>query len=139
MDADPTTGFLVGETQTFPDGNYYDEYRIGGTSLASPMMAGFLALALQANGGAGFGLLNPAIYANANSTNFMDPIYKQNQLPDKGNVRVDYANGVDATGGLTYSVRTFGQDASLTQAKGYDNVTGVGVPTPAFLTALTSS
>ena len=34
MEADPATGMLVGETQTFPDGVYYDTYRIGGTSLA---------------------------------------------------------------------------------------------------------
>ena len=42
---DPNTGFLVGETQTFPDGVRYGEYRIGGTSLASPLMAGIEALA----------------------------------------------------------------------------------------------
>ncbi len=47
MDADPTTGMLVGETQNFPlasvfgpAGNHYGEYRIGGTSLASPLFAG---------------------------------------------------------------------------------------------------
>src|SRR4029078_12742199 len=66
MDADPTTGMLVGETQTFPDGVYYDQYRIGGTSLASPLFAGMTALALQHAGG-GVGLLNPTIYANARS------------------------------------------------------------------------
>jgi subtilase family serine protease len=48
--ADPQTGLLVGETQTFPDGTYYDEYRIGGTSLASPIFAGLMALADQAAG-----------------------------------------------------------------------------------------
>ena len=40
LDADPTTGMLIGQTQTFPDGAYYGEYRIGGTSLASPLFAG---------------------------------------------------------------------------------------------------
>ena len=50
MDADPTTGMLVGETQEFPDGNHYGEYRIGGTSLASPLFAGFQALAAQTAG-----------------------------------------------------------------------------------------
>ena len=33
MDADPSTGMLIGQTQTFPDGVHYGEYRIGGTSL----------------------------------------------------------------------------------------------------------
>ncbi|MCE0445332.1 S8 family serine peptidase [Streptomyces tricolor] len=38
--ADPNTGFLVGQTQTFPDGSQrYSEYRIGGTSLAAPVIA----------------------------------------------------------------------------------------------------
>ena len=31
-----------------------------------------------------------------------------------GNVRADYANGIDATAGILYSVRTFNQDSSLT-------------------------
>src|SRR4029077_1111259 len=30
---DPQTGYLIGQTQAFPDGNSYDEYRIGGTSV----------------------------------------------------------------------------------------------------------
>ena len=47
MDADPNTGFEVGETQVFPDGTYWDQYRIGGTSLSSPLLAGLVALADQ--------------------------------------------------------------------------------------------
>ena len=49
MDADPSTGMLIGQTQTFPDGVHYGEYRIGGTSLASPIFAGLMALADQAD------------------------------------------------------------------------------------------
>ena len=60
LDADPTTGFLVGQTQTFSDGAYYDEYRVGGTSLASPLYAGMTALASQHAGGR-LGLLNPTL------------------------------------------------------------------------------
>nr|WP_284289508.1 hypothetical protein [Angustibacter aerolatus] len=59
---DPNTGMLVGETQTFPDGTAkYSEYRIGGTSLASPLFAGVMAIADQV---AGFshGFANPALY-----------------------------------------------------------------------------
>jgi subtilase family serine protease len=47
---DPQTGFIVGQTQRFPDGSYYDEYRIGGTSLSSPIFAGLMALADQKAG-----------------------------------------------------------------------------------------
>src|SRR5438552_55852 len=43
---DPNTGYLIGETQTFPNGAVaYSEYRIGGTSLSSPLVDGFMAMA----------------------------------------------------------------------------------------------
>ena len=132
MDADPTTGMLVGETQTFPDGVYYDQYRIGGTSLSSPLFAGMTALAFQHAGG-GVGLLNPTIYANASTGAFTDVA---GSPPDEGNVRVDFANGVDASGGLLYSVRTFNQDSSLDVGPGWDNVTGLGSPNVGWLTAV---
>jgi subtilase family serine protease len=133
MDADPTTGMLVGETQTFPDGVYYDQYRIGGTSLASPLFAGMTALALQHAGGRGVGLLNPTIYANASSGAFTDVTGPGR---DAGNVRVDYANGLDASGGLLYSVRTFDKDSSLDVGPGWDDVTGLGSPNSGWLTAI---
>ncbi len=50
-------------------------------------------------------------------------------------MRVDYANGEDAADGLLYSVRTFNQDSSLSTAKGWDDVTGVGSPNAKWLTA----
>ena len=39
---------LIGQTQQFPEGAHYDEFRIGGTSLSSPIFAGLMALADQA-------------------------------------------------------------------------------------------
>jgi subtilase family serine protease len=42
MDGDPNTGMLVGQTQTFAEGVSYDEFRIGGTSLSSPLFAGVM-------------------------------------------------------------------------------------------------
>ena len=132
MDADPTTGMLVGQTQAFPEGVHYDEYHIGGTSLASPLFAGMTALSLQ-NAGHGVGLLNPTIYHNHSSGVFTDVA---GELGDAGNVRVDFANGVDASGGLLYSVRTFDHDSSLTVGTGWDNVTGVGSANSGWLTAI---
>jgi subtilase family serine protease len=129
LDADPTTGMLVGETQTFPDGVYYGQYRIGGTSLASPLFAGMTALAFQHAGG-GVGLLNPTIYGNPGAfTDVTGP------GPDAGNVRVDFVNGVDASSGTVASVRTFDQDSSLTVTPGWDDVTGLGSPNSGWLTA----
>jgi subtilase family serine protease len=132
LDADPTTGMLVGQTQTFPTGVAYGEYRIGGTSLASPLFAGMTALALQ-HAGTAVGLLNPTIYGQATTGTFTDV---RGPARDAGNVRVDYANSVDATDGLLYSVRTFNQDSSLAVSAGWDDVTGVGSPNSGWLTAI---
>ena len=129
MDADPQTGMLVGQTQTFSDGTYYAEYRIGGTSLASPLMAGMTALAVQNNHGRGFGLLNPLIYKRGSLFDDVKPV----KAPDWGVVRVNYVNSENADDGLAYIVRTFGQDASLPVTKGWDQVTGRGVPNTSFL------
>ena len=131
MDADPNTGMLIGLTQSFPEGAHYDQYRIGGTSLASPLFAGMTALTLE-NAGHAVGLLNPVIYSHiADFTDVTPGVL--------GDVRVDFANGLDASAGLKYSVRTFGQDSSLKVTKGYDMVTGVGSPNSAWLGAVAPS
>jgi len=132
MDADITTGMLIGETQTFPEGAHYDQYRVGGTSLSSPLFAAMTALAVQ-HAGSPAGLLNPTIYDNASTGVFTDVT---GPGPDAGNVRVDYANSLDSSGGLLYSVRTFDQDSSLTVNSGWDDVTGLGSPNSGWLSAL---
>jgi len=133
-DADPNTGMLVGETQTFSKRNVaYGEYRIGGTSLASPLFAGIMALADQA---AGFqhGFANPALYAAYRTSAFRDVRPSNGKLAV---VRNDYANSIDASGGVATSLRSLDHDSSLSTASGYDNVTGVGTPNGAsFLAAL---
>jgi subtilase family serine protease len=131
MDADPNTGMLIGETQTFPSGVAYGEYRIGGTSLASPLMAGFEALTQQ-RAGARQGFINPALYKAAKNKPqwFIDVA---GPATDAGVVRADYANSLDASGGILYSVRTFNQDSSLTVTPGWDDVTGIGVPSPKYI------
>jgi subtilase family serine protease len=131
LDGDPNTGMLIGITQTFPDGSVkYGEYRIGGTSLSSPLFAGMTALTLQNSGGGGAGLLNPIIYGQSGAGTFTDV---KGNPKDAGVVRVDYVNGVDPSDGLLYSVRTFNEDSSLSIAKGWDDVTGIGSPNPGWL------
>jgi subtilase family serine protease len=124
---DPNTGMRIGITQRFPDGTYYDEYRIGGTSLASPLMAGMLALAVQNHGN--FGLANPALYAAAGTSAYHD-VTKAPLSSYPGDVRADYINGVDDTDGYKYSVRLFDQDQIMTihVRTGYDDITGIGTP-----------
>jgi subtilase family serine protease len=129
MNADPTTGMVIGQTQTFPDGTVaYSQYRIGGTSLASPLFAGELAIANQI-AGKPFGFANPAIYA-LNGTNAINDVLPNKPLAE---VRVDFTNKADATGGYTITLRKLGDDGSLKVQPGYDRVTGVGTPSDTFI------
>ena len=132
--ADPNTGFLVGQSQTFPDGSVrYGEYRVGGTSLACPALAGIQALAQQA-AGIPLGFANPAIYARYGTDAYHavtdHPFGPDTQLAE---VRVDFTNEVDAAAGTVTSIRSLGQDSSLSATEGYNPVTGVGTPTAGYL------
>ncbi|RLV08695.1 serine protease [Streptomyces griseocarneus] len=135
--ADSSTGFLVGQTQTFPDGKVaYSEYRIGGTSLAAPVIAGIQALAQQARHGVPIGFANPAIYDRYGTGAYHDvtdhPLGRGQGI---GVVRIDYKNKVDDKEGLKTTLRTFGGDSSLSATVGYDNVTGVGSPADTYVTS----
>ena len=126
---DPNTGYLIGQTQTFPDGTVkYSEFRIGGTSLSSPIMAGIMALADQAKGSP-HGFANPVFYAHAAA--FYDVRHMSGAV-----VRVNYVNSVDASNGLQYRLRTFDQGLSLKTTAGWDDITGLGTPTSSFIGAL---
>jgi subtilase family serine protease len=129
MDADPQTGMLIGQTQAFPEGVHYGEYRIGGTSLASPLFAGMSALRQQ-KAGHRLGFQNPVIYDRAGSGVLTDV---KGEPRDRGVVRVNYNNSVDESDGVSYLVRTFDQDSSLETVRGWDDVTGVGAPRAGWL------
>ncbi|MFI1045006.1 protease pro-enzyme activation domain-containing protein [Streptomyces griseoruber] len=131
--ADPNTGFKVGQTQTFPDGSaQYSEYRIGGTSLAAPVIAAVQALAQEARGGKAIGFANPSIYSKYGSRVYHD-VTDDPTGSGLAVARVDFANGYDAADGLLTSVRSLGKDSSLTAVKGYDDVTGVGTPSSGYV------
>ena len=71
------------------------------------------------------GFVNPVLYHVTSRTGAIDDV----RHVTGGVVRVDYKNGVDASGGLTTSVRTFDfQGLAIHTAPQYDNVTGLGVP-----------
>ncbi|MFG3283731.1 protease pro-enzyme activation domain-containing protein [Streptomyces sp. NPDC048111] len=137
--ADPNTGFLVGQTQSWPDKSVkYDEYRIGGTSLAAPVTAGIQALAQQAKRSP-IGFANPSIYERFDSRLYHDVTdHPLGASRDLAVARVDFANSVDASGGLLTSVRSLGKDASLKATRGYDDVTGVGTPAPGYVASYTN-
>ncbi len=160
MEGDPSTGMLVGETQEFADGTYYDQYRIGGTSLSSPLFAGLMADADQAARGS-LGFVNPLLYhldsGGQNSGAFYDILPAGKQAV----IRNDYLNGENAEGGILTSARILGLEGateyfcekpdeatgeceeeieapeSLSAAPGFDSMTGIGSPGDQFIAALT--
>jgi subtilase family serine protease len=132
MDADPNTGMIVGETQVFPDGTYWDQYRIGGTSLASPLLAGLVAVADQAHHKA-LGFINPLYYSMIGTSAVHDIVAPKSPIAQ---VRTEFVNGVDNKQGKLYKLQTIDvQTSTLHDGVGYDDETGVGTPAgPAFFT-----
>jgi subtilase family serine protease len=127
---DPQTGLLMGQTQTFPNGTYYDEYRVGGTSLSSPIFAGLMALAEQ-KAGKHFGFANPLFYANPGA--FNDILSVKTAV-----ARRNFVNGVDASAGTADVLRTFDDysgSPKQSTGPGWDNVTGLGTPKGIFTPA----
>jgi subtilase family serine protease len=133
-DGDPVTGELVGYTQHFPGGNQYAETRWGGTSVSSPLVSGVQALAEQKLGGR-IGFANPLIYklARSHSAALNDVTSAHN---NEALVRVDFNNLRDTKQGVAYTLRTVGQDSSLTTGPGWDDVTGNGTPNAKYPAAL---
>jgi len=130
MDGDPTTGMLTGETQSYPNHNtVYGEARFGGTSLSSPLFAGYMALADQLTGHP-HGFVNPAIYQLAGSPAIRD--IRTTRQPIAA-VKRDFNDGFSAKKGFTVSLRTVGRGPPLQSRHGYDLSTGLGSPAGARL------
>jgi subtilase family serine protease len=138
MLADPLTGFVIGQTTgkvtaqsaadggvtfTMTGGKFANE-TWGGTSLATPLFTGMEALAEQASG-TGLGFADPVLYHLYNSPQFHDVVPNPVDGHEPGFLAGD-GNGGDIVVALN-------QDSSLKTAKGYDDVTGLGSPTPAFI------
>jgi len=152
MDGDPQTGFLIGLTQTFPNGTYYDQFKEGGTSLSSPLLAGVIADADQA-AGTPLGFLNPVLYKawTATPTAYYD-VTRPASFHSAAVIRVDYANAVNASGGFVMSMRALNYQGpetycdatghcmtgpvTITTRPGFDSMTGLGSPGATFVATL---
>jgi subtilase family serine protease len=138
--ADPSTGFLVGETTLQPNGTTYafSLSRIGGTSVASPTFAGIEADAQQAfdtahHSSAVIGFANPLIYSLYGTRAYHDVTdHPAGQPYNLAEVRNNYTDPYTKTGPLITYLRTLGIDGegsdALPAVKGYDDSTGVGSP-----------
>lgn len=129
-DADGYTGMVVGMTSTVAPFEYH-ESPAGGTSMSSPLIAGIQADAEQAQHGLSIGFANPAIYARYHTAAFHDVTDE----PLGPGIPVAAAQSVIIPDTATVRNRAiiFGHDTSLHAVPGYDDVTGVGTPTRAYL------
>jgi subtilase family serine protease len=134
--ADGTTGMAIGETLRFPDGDRYAEMRLGGTSLASPLMAGTQALAVQSSRGR-LGWANPSLYRQyrRRAHTFTDVTER---YAGRAAVRVDRVDVLDPGRGVFYGLRSFGDSSGfgtpLQARRGWDPVTGLGTPNARYVT-----
>ncbi len=124
-DADPYTGELIGirpvDDATLQVGPY-EEQTYGGTSLASPLFAGEVALVQQATHRT-IGFANPLMYDayRAHASVFRDVLSKPFELA-----------ATSPSSGNSYLV-SGDRDSSLTATRGWDDVTGLGALTFARL------
>ncbi|MGU3409956.1 protease pro-enzyme activation domain-containing protein [Microbacterium sp. M1A1_1b] len=119
--ADPYTGFSIGirpitDDTTLAAGEFVNE-TYGGTSLASPLTAALSALVQQSTN-TRLGFANPTLYATYKTT----PSAFSDVTSPKSPIALAYTS---ATSGKDFLV-TLDHDTSLTTAKGYDDVTGLG-------------
>ena len=164
MVADPYSGYLFGESFTIAGNSIADsgctpvtstteycENSIGGTSLASPLMAGMFAVVNQAHLAAGkplVGFANPFLYAGKIGATLTSSGINDVQAPahpvallrgyanDLTRVRVVTVNSVPTNFETTpYALEICGaticqgiDDIFNYTTTGYDNVTGLGVP-----------
>jgi subtilase family serine protease len=124
MPADPNTGLEIGETQKFSDGTYYSTFRLGGTSLASPLFAGVVADAVQYNGAA-IGFINPLLYQDIDTSAITD--VSRPRTPE-ATVRTNLSNPADSSSPLSWELQTIDVSTTISAGPGYDDQTGVGTP-----------
>ena len=139
--ADPFTGMAVGMLSFDDSGSVtgYFEQSIGGTSLATPLVAGVLADAEQ--GARAFGFINPALYKLAKQ----QPRVYHDAKPLTATSSANYRGvACDAATCGALSLTTFddqswnmeGYTGQVT-APGYDTMTGIGTPNgQQFISAL---
>ncbi|WP_439688791.1 S53 family peptidase [Curtobacterium sp. SP.BCp] len=119
--ADPYTGFAIGirpitDDSTLATGDFVNE-TYGGTSLASPLTAALMAIVQQSTH-VRLGFANPSLYATYRAA----PKAFHDVQPPGSPIALAYTS---ATSGKDYLV-TLDHDTSLSTAKGYDDVTGLG-------------
>jgi subtilase family serine protease len=130
-DADPFTGFALGYLDLSTSPPTYLEEGIGGTSLASPLVAGMVAAAQQGQA-TPFGFLDPTLYQLAGTAAFNSTLPVNAKTPAAFRGVVCYQSICQSP---TTSLTTFDDEdpnmagyTGQVTLKGYDNMTGLGTP-----------
>lgn len=135
LDADPFTGLLVGETQQLPSGaTGYAEAAIGGTSLASPLLAGLEADTIAERDGVPIGFINPTLYRLGGEHFDRDAVRDVTDRPS--GVAKPIAEVFPPFQGQTAAIAGLGDDNPLRAVSGYDDATGLGTPGRRFIEEL---
>jgi subtilase family serine protease len=123
-------GYQIGlSIPTGPHKLSYENQVNGGTSLSSPMFTGFEADLIQGRHGIALGFANPALYDLASTPAYYDVT---GDPQGQGNTEADVYGPAYGQGP---TLSTMGQCASthhLYCTPGYDTVSGIGTPGPAF-------
>ncbi len=138
-DADLYTGFATG-LMTFPKGKppTFVEIPVGGTSMASPLVAGMVADAQQGQV-LPFGFTNPVLYRLAGTSAIRDILPSTASTPSQFRGVVCNVAFCRKPSLITFDDQNPGMRGYTGQvtAKGYDNMTGLGTPRgPQFIDAL---
>jgi subtilase family serine protease len=128
-DADPFTGMLVG-TLYGPHQSFL-AFDVGGTSEASPLVAGMVAAAAQGQPEP-FGFINPVLYGLAGTSAFHDtlPLTASSRAVFRGVVCLptsEYCEG-DSADLLALFDRQGAAFTSQVTLNGYDDMSGIGTP-----------
>jgi subtilase family serine protease len=130
-DADPYTGMAVGlliTSRKHPAPRYV-QADFGGTSVASPLVAGTVVAAQQGQSKP-FGFLNPALYRLAGTSAVFDalPLTSKSPAAYRGTACPARVCGLPALTTFDDQSRNmFGYTGQVT-LKGYDNMSGIGTP-----------
>ena len=126
---DPMSGPGLVQTAAVSTGaEVVTHHSIGGTSVASPVLAGAVAVMADRNGGR-LGFLNPSLYGVGGKA-------IRGVRPARSpavSALVLYKNFLDASDGYEVGLLSGGGYGTLTVRRGYDDITGLGSPSAPIL------